>query len=57
MRMKRSVKLSIDAALLLRARRLEEKRVRWLRENVKAIAAHNERVARKGTFSDGLRRF
>ena len=41
----------------LRARVAEAKRVRWLEENAKAIAAHNERVERKGVFSDRLRRF
>ena len=41
----------------LRARLAEEKRARWLRENAEAIAAHNQRVERKGAFSDRLRRF
>jgi antitoxin CcdA len=30
---------------------------RWRRANAKAIEAHNERVAKKGLFSDRLRRF
>ena len=41
----------------LRARVAEARRQRWLKENAKAIVAHNERVARKGAFSDRLRRF
>jgi post-segregation antitoxin (ccd killing protein) len=50
--MKRSANLDS-----LRARLAEGKRVRWLRENARAIAAHNERIERKGVFSDRLRRF
>ena len=30
---------------------------RWRRATAKAIEAHNERVAKKGMFSDRLRRF
>ena len=41
----------------LRQRIAEAKRAQWLKENADAIAEHNERVARKGTFSDRLRRF
>ena len=41
----------------LRARVADARRHRWLQENAKAIAAHNERVATKGVFSDRLRRF
>ncbi len=41
----------------LRLRLAQEKRSRWLSENAEAIAAHNERIERKGTFSDRLRRF
>lgn len=29
----------------------------WLEENAEAIAGYNERVASRGVFSDGLRRF
>jgi antitoxin CcdA len=41
----------------LRARVAQEKQERWLRENAKGIAAHNERVETRGAFSDRLRRF
>ncbi|MHB1231488.1 MAG: type II toxin-antitoxin system CcdA family antitoxin [Burkholderiales bacterium] len=30
---------------------------RWARENLRAIAAYNQRIERCGVFSDGLRRF
>ncbi len=29
----------------------------WLRVNREAIAAYNERILRRGVFSDGVRRF
>lgn len=29
----------------------------WLQENKEAIENYNEHVSKKGTFSDGLRRF
>lgn len=29
----------------------------WLKENAEAIEKHNERVAQKGLFNEGLRRF
>jgi antitoxin CcdA len=32
-------------------------RERWLAENASALAAYNERIAREGIFSDGLRSF
>jgi len=38
---------------ILRARAREE----WIKDNETAIAAYNRRVARKGVFSDGVRRF
>jgi antitoxin CcdA len=41
----------------LRAWVAEAHRNRWLQENAKAIAAHNERVETRGVFSDRLRRF
>lgn len=41
----------------LRHRLSEAKAARWRAENAEAITAHNERVAKAGTFSDRLRRF
>ena len=35
----------------------EEKKRRWQEENKEAIEAYNRRIAKYGTFSDGLRRF
>jgi antitoxin CcdA len=35
----------------------EERRQQWLAENKEAIEAYNRRIAAKGAFSDGLRRF
>ena len=35
----------------------EERRQQWLAENKEAIEAYNRRIAEKGAFSDGLRRF
>lgn len=35
----------------------DEDRRLWLRENQRSLDEYNERVARTGTFSDGLRRF
>ena len=46
---------SLEAAL--RQRIAQAAGERWRRANAKAIEAHNERVARKGMFSDRLRRF
>lgn len=40
-------------ATLVRA----EKNRRWLAENREAIEDYNNRIARDGAFSDGLRRF
>ncbi len=34
-----------------------EKNRRWLAENREAIEDYNNRIARDGAFSDGLRRF
>jgi len=39
-----------------RAVRAHAKR-QWEEENAEAIRAHNERVAKHGVFSDGIRRF
>lgn len=41
----------------LREHVAEARRARWLEQNADAIAEHNERVAKKGVFSDRLRRF
>jgi len=41
----------------IRARVVEARRARWLDQNAEAIREHNERVATKGVFSDGLRRW
>ncbi len=41
----------------LRERVAQARRARWLEENAEAIAEHNERVAKRGVFSDRLRRF
>jgi len=41
----------------LRTRVAEARHARWLEENADAISAHNERIGKRGTFSDGLRRF
>ena len=30
---------------------------RWAKENLRAIAAYNQRIEKFGVFSDGLRRF
>jgi antitoxin CcdA len=51
--------ISLSGALeeTLRAKVAEAKQAAWLKENADAIASHNERVARKGLFSDKLRRF
>ncbi len=35
----------------------ERAKIQWETENAEAIRAHNERVARHGVFSDGIRRF
>jgi antitoxin CcdA len=41
----------------LRAEVAAARAARWLEENAQAIEAYSERVARKGVFSDRLRRF
>jgi len=33
------------------------RREKWLRENRKAVQAHNQRVEEQGAFSDGVRSF
>ena len=38
-------------------RKLENEREQWLKDNAKAIEAYNEKVASKGAFSDGVRKF
>ena len=55
--MKRATKLLRVLQDSLRAWVAEARHHRWLRENAKAIAAHNERVETRGVFSDLLRRF
>jgi len=55
--MKRTTNLLRVLKDSLRAWIAEARRNRWLQENAKAIAAHNERVETKGVFSDLLRRF
>ena len=49
---KKPASLSINAALLLQARREQ-----WLAENQAALDDYNRRVDMRGVFSDGLRRF
>jgi antitoxin CcdA len=51
------VNLSQALEETLRARVAEARGVRWLQQNQRAIAEHNDRVEKKGVFSDGLRRF
>ena len=51
------INLSRSLEDILRARIAEARAVRWREENARAIAAHNDRVAKKGMFSDRLRRF
>ncbi len=53
--MKVNLSRTLETSLIeiVRARQRES----WLEENRAAIDAYNERVARKGVFSDGLRRF
>ncbi len=41
----------------LRERVAQARQALWLEENADAIDQHNERVAKKGVFSDRLRRF
>lgn len=41
----------------LRQRVAEARQARWLEENAAAIEEHNQRVAKRGAFSDRLRRF
>ncbi|WP_081909833.1 type II toxin-antitoxin system ParD family antitoxin [Pseudidiomarina atlantica] len=38
-------------------RKLDNEREQWLQDNAKAIEAYNEKVAAKGAFSDGVRKF
>ena len=35
----------------------ERAKLQWETENAEAIRAHNDRVAKHGVFSDGIRRF
>lgn len=35
----------------------QEKRSQWLAENQDALEEYNRRIEKRGTFSDGLRRF
>lgn len=35
----------------------QEKRSQWLAENQDALEEYNQRIEKRGTFSDGLRRF
>jgi len=35
----------------------QEKRSQWLTENQDALEEYNRRIEKRGTFSDGLRRF
>lgn len=51
------VNLSRALEETLRERVAEARRQRWLEENRRAIAEYNERVGKRGVFSDGLRRF
>jgi antitoxin CcdA len=41
----------------LRERVAQARAARWREENADAIAEYNQRVAKKGVFSDRLRRF
>ena len=51
------INLSRSLEDALRERIAQAAGERWRRTNAKAIEAHNERVAKKGMFSDRLRRF
>ena len=51
------INLSKSLEDALRERIAREAGARWRRANAKAIEAHNERVSKKGMFSDRLRRF
>lgn len=51
------ISLSRTLEETLRIRIADAKGALWRRENARAIEAHNERIARKGMFSDRLRRF
>lgn len=55
----RELKINLSQTLedTLRARIAEAHGQRWRQANAKAIEAHNERIAKKGMFSDRLRRF
>ncbi len=35
----------------------QRKAEQWLKDNAEAIARYNEEIAKRGVFSDGLRRF
>jgi len=52
-------RINISQTLELRLAELlrEENCRRWKEENLEAIEEYNRRVAARGTFSDGLRRF
>ena len=55
----RASKLNLSATLeeALAVQLHRDRRTKWQHENREAIAAYNDFVAEKGTFSDGLRSF
>ncbi len=55
----KSLGINLSAALenTLRNEVRKRKQERWLADNSDAIEAYNRRVARRGVFSDGLRKF
>jgi antitoxin CcdA len=59
LRLARAANLNLSKLLeeRLKNKLREIEREKWLQENTEAIDNYNRRVARRGVFSDGLRRF
>jgi antitoxin CcdA len=53
---KRALSLSINSNLLEEVL-TKKKCMEWLEQNREALEAYNERVEKRGVFSDGLRTF
>lgn len=51
------INLSATLENALRDEVRRRKQDRWIADNAEAIEAYNRRVARRGVFSDGLRKF
>ena len=55
----RKYKINLSQTLEKKLRSIiaQKKREEWLKNNTEALQAYNERIEKRGVFSDGLRNF